>query len=292
MSTYDKYNIKASEVIKSTGRQETRIDLSLNINSSVDSGSITGTVVDNTGNPIGNATVKLNTANIEPYDHTNTNPQGKFIFPNVPAGSYLMGAIKEGYLLPNAISVSVVKNKATNVTITLLPDPNANKNIIFGIVRSNLDNSPVYQAQVQLYQKQAEEDIFIGVAPTNEYGQYFFTDLNDGEYYAKASKLSYLTTETGIIDVSQKEYSSLDISLLSDPQSNTGVICGIIIDESTGQPVNSAVVALYSISGGVETLIKLTRSSVEGKYLFGNILPGDYRVKSTLQIEANSGNGN
>lgn len=287
MSFYDKYNIEASEIISSVGREESQVNLSLTESPDIDSGSVAGTVLDTDGNPVPNAIVKLNTADLQPYDHTNTNPQGKFIFTNVPTGSYLTAAVKEGYLLPIAISLTVAKNKTTNITITISPDPNATKNIIFGIVNSNIDNQPIDQAHVALYQQQTgAEDVFLGMSSTNQSGQYYFVDLDDGVYYVKATKSGYYPTDSAPVDLSSKEYSSLDVSLVSDASANTGVICGIITDKATGLPIENSAVALYSISStGVETLIQLTKTSIEGKYLFGEILPGDYRVKATLQIE-------
>ncbi len=156
---------------------------------------------------------------------------------------------------------------------------------MYGIIKSNIDNLPIDEVNVQLYKKEDPEDLLIGVVSTNIHGQYFFADIDDGEYYLKVSKLGYYQTETSSLELSENEYTQLDISLISDPASNTGVICGIVTDNQSGLPVSGAVVALYSVSHEVETLIKLTRTSVEGKYLFGSILPGEYLVKSTLQVE-------
>lgn len=283
MAFYDEYVIEQSIEIESEGREETRTDLQLEVNADKEVGVVSGTVVDTEGNPVPNATVKLNTATIQPYAHTSTNAQGKFTITKVAAGSYLIAAIKEGYLLSTPISITVVQNKTTTVTIELASDPKANKNIVFGIVKSNINNNPVNQAVVQLYKKEAEENVYIGVSITNPQGQYLFINLDDGDYFVSASKIGYITTETLPINVSGKQYLPQDVILTSDPSANTGVICGIITDKATGLPVPNALVALYSIVGEVETIMKLTETNVEGKYLFGDIETGKYRIKSTVQ---------
>lgn len=90
-----------------------------------------------------------------------------------------------------------------------------------------------------------------------------------------------------LFNISSKEYIPQDVILTSNSKANTGVICGIITDKSTGLPVPNALVVLYTISGETEKITKLTRTNIEGKYLFGNIETGNYRIKSTVQsIEA------
>jgi 5-hydroxyisourate hydrolase-like protein (transthyretin family) len=282
----DEYKIKASEKVRMSNREEIRINLELEKNPEKNTGTVRGTIVDNDGNPIGGATVKLCYAStLDPFNHTNTNPQGNYIFNNVPVGSYQIAAIKDGYEMPLAISLSVVKNKATQVDITLVPNPNANKNIIYGIVKSNVDNLPVKDAIAQLYKVASPEDELFATASTNKQGQYFFVDVDNGDYYVKVTKLGFYSTDSAQITVTEKEYVPVDISLVSDPSSNTGTICGVITDEETNLPVENASVALYEITGDTETLIKLTKTSVEGKYIFGNIVRGSYRIKSTVQEE-------
>lgn len=283
MAFYDEYVIEQSIEIQSEGREETRTDLQLEVNADKDVGVVTGTVVDTEGNPIPNATVKLNTAAIQPYAHTTTNVEGKFTISKVAEGSYLIAAIAEGYLLSTPISITVVKNKQTTVTIELASDPNANKNIVFGVVKSSSSSTPIDQVVVQLYRKEAEENVYIGVSITNPQGQYLFINLDDGDYFVSASKIGYITTDTQPINVSGKQYLPQDVMLTADPSANTGVICGIITDKATELPVPNALVALYSIDGEVENIVKLTQTNIEGKYLFGDITTGSYRIKSTVQ---------
>lgn len=281
MTSYDKYQIAHSDEFISEGRQENHIDLELEENANKNVGVITGTVLTSNKDPVPNATVKLNTADFKPYTHTNTNVIGKFTLTSIPAGSYVIAATKEGYTLANPISITVRKNKKTDVDIIIDTDPNANKNIIFGIVKS--ENIPIENAFVQLYKREEAEDIYIGMSVTNKSGQYLFIDLDDGSYYIKSSKIGYYDAQSQTTAINDKEYYPLDIFLIPDTASNTGVICGTIIDNITKEPINNALVALYSIEDTVEILIQITRSNIEGKYLIGNIPSGKYRIKSTVQ---------
>jgi acetyl esterase/lipase len=62
----------------------------------VDSGTITGTVVNGAGEPIAGATVLVATRTGTPYD-TQTNTQGEYTLSGVPAGQYVPAAIAPGY---------------------------------------------------------------------------------------------------------------------------------------------------------------------------------------------------
>jgi protocatechuate 3,4-dioxygenase beta subunit len=112
-----------------------------------------------------------------------------------------------------------------------------------------------------------------------------------GNYYVAVAKLGYFTNESATINVTTNEFIGSDVTLVADEQSNTGTISGFITDQSSGLPIQNAGVALYSVTGTtptqVETVIATTRTNATGRYLFANVSPGTYRVKSTKQeVEA------
>lgn len=174
-------------------------------------------------------------------------------------------------------------NKVTNVTIDLTPDPEASLNVVYGIIRSTIDESPLENAVVNLYSN-TEPPTLIITATTNVRGQYFFGLIPAGEYYVTASKLGYYNNQSAMIDLTTNEFVPSDISLIADPLSNTGTISGFIKDQS-GQPIENAGVALYKIENGIESIIDTTRTNVSGKYLFTNVNPCTYLIKSTKQEE-------
>lgn len=288
MPLADIYVIKASEPVEVTGREENNISMALESSDSVNGGTVTGIVKDSTGTPVSNAAVKLCLPDLSTFKHSKTSSDGKYSFNNIPVGSYLITAKKDAYLLPPAISVSVNANRTTTVDITLEDDPFADKNVIFGIIQNSTGNAPIDSVFAHLYERVNGVEEYKGYSKTNDVGQYFFTQLDDGTYYIKASKEGFFTAESADLELSSKEYSKVDMSLTEDPDSNTGIICGVITDKDTGSIIADCDVALYEINGDEETLISIMHTNQAGQYLFGGIKSGKYRIKATLQIETSS----
>jgi hypothetical protein len=138
-----------------------------------------------------------------------------------------------------------------------------------------------------LFEETTPEPTLIGSGLTNDRGQYIFGLIPSGNYHISVAKLGYLPNQSATINVTPNEFIDSDVTLLVDTQSNTGTISGIVSDQVTGNPIAGAGVALYLITGTVpneiETIIATTRTNAGGRYLFANINPGTYRVKSNKQ---------
>ncbi|MEA4971643.1 hypothetical protein SDC9_100243 [bioreactor metagenome] len=283
MAFKELYNLGYSPTFEVTGREELTENLNLTLNPMATSGILSGTVTSG-GTGLEGATVKVYDVNDNPIEHTNTGGNGQFAIANLPIGSYKVTAIKAGYLLPLTTPITIQQNKTTTVSIVLTQDPDKNLNILFGIIRSTVGETPIESAVVSLYSNSPEPTLVI-TAETNDNGQYIFGLIPAGEYYITASKLGYFTNQTAMITLTTNSYVVSDISLIADAVSNTGTISGFIKDLSTGQPIANAGVALYSIVGGSEMVVSSTRTNVSGKYLFANVNPGSYLIKSTKQEE-------
>jgi hypothetical protein len=287
MAFIDLYNVAYSQTVNLTGREEITENISLTTSLIVNSGSLRGTVTNASGIAIIGATVKVYDVNDNPIEHANTGGNGQYIIANLPAGSYKVTAIETGYLLPTVIPVSIQENKTSTLNIVLTLDPEATLSVIYGIIRSNLGGVPLEAATVALFQETTPEPTLIGSGLTNDRGQYIFGLIPSGDYHISAVKLGYLPNQSSTINVTSNEFIDSDVTLLADSQSNTGTISGIVSEELTGNPVADAGVALYSVTGTVpnevETVIATTRTNAGGRYLFANIGPGTYRVKSNKQ---------
>lgn len=284
MAFRELYNLGYTPTFDMTGRQEITENLNLAANPTAASGILSGTVTSG-GSGLAGATVKVYDVNDNPVEHTNTGGNGQFTIPNLPVGSYKVTAIKNGYLLPLTTPFSIQANKTTNVTIDLTADPEASLNVLYGIIRTTVDETPLQNAVVTLYSNTTPDPTLIISASTNDMGQYIFGLIPAGEYYIIATKLGYYRNETALINLTANEFVSSDISLIADSLANTGTISGFIKELDSGQPIADAGVALYSVAGGVETVVDTTRTNVSGKYLFTNVSPGTYLVKSTKQEE-------
>ena len=284
MAFKELYNLEYSPTINVTGREELTVNLDLTPSPMATSGILSGTVTSG-GSGLAGATVKVYDVNDNPIEHTNTGGNGQFTIANLPVGSYKVTAIKDGYLLPLTTPISIQQNKTTTVTIALTPDPAVNLSVLYGIIRATAGEIPLENAVVSLYSNTLPEPTLIITAATNDKGQYIFALIPTGEYYITASKLGYYTNQTALISLTTKEFVESDVSLIADSESNTGTISGFIKELSTGQPIADAGAALYSIVGGIETVIDITRTNVSGKYLFTNVNSGTYLVKATKQEE-------
>ncbi|KRF47275.1 collagen-binding protein [Bacillus sp. Soil531] len=285
MAIIEPFNLQPSPLITINGRNEESANFNLQANLSTDAGNIQGIVQRPDGTPIPLATVKLFTSNNVPFEHTNSNPAGRFVFPQVPIGSYLITASEPTFLTPLRIAVTVSKNKNSDVTITMQSDPDGNKNALFGIVKNSTNNAPLQDATVQLFRVVGTESESLGIVSTNSQGQYLFANLIDGSYFINASKTGFLSNQSTPVSISGREFAPSDIGIAVDPDANTGTIHGFVTDSSNNSPINNAIVALYSVSNGIERIIDITKTNAAGLYLFGDVISGTYRVKATVQIE-------
>lgn len=284
MASIELYNLGYSSTFDVTGREELTENLNLTENPVATSGILAGTVTSD-GSGLSGATVKIYDVNDNPVEHTNTGGNGQFTIANIPIGSYKITAIKDGYLLPLTIPFTIQQNKTTTVTIDLTADSEASLNVLYGIIRTTVDETPIENAVVNLYSNTTPDPTLIINALTNDNGQYIFGLVPAGEYYITSTKLGFYTNQTALINLTTNEFVSSDISLIADPLANTGTISGFIKELASGQPIEDAGVALYSVVNEVETLVDTTRTNVSGKYLFTNVSPGTYIVKSTKQEE-------
>ncbi|MGG3573431.1 carboxypeptidase-like regulatory domain-containing protein [Bacillus gobiensis] len=285
MAITDSYNLQPSPPITLNGHEEATSNFQLQASPPTSEGNISGTVRHPDGTAIPFATVKLFDANGVPFEHTNSNPAGQFIFPRIPVGSYFITASEPTFLIPNRLSVTVLANRTTTVPITMQVDPNAARNAIFGIVRTSTNNQPIEDVTVELFRITGNTTEMIGIVDTNAQGQYLFTELENGNYFITVSKPGFLSNGSPQVAVADRDFAPIDIILVEDPDANTGTISGIITDGSTGSALPNATVALYSITNGIESIIDITKTTTGGLYLFGDLPPGTYRVKATVQVQ-------
>jgi 5-hydroxyisourate hydrolase-like protein (transthyretin family) len=285
MAITESYNLQPSPLFTVNGREEVTADFQLQASATIDQGVLSGIVRLPDGTRLPQATVKLFSSTGIPFEHVTSNEAGRFIFPTVPTGSYFITASLPTYLTPVRIPVSIVRNRNTEVTINMERDPNGTRNAIFGIVRNSVTNQEITNATVQLFRTNGTERVEVGTVTTNNQGQYIFANLPDGSYSVSASSVGYFSNEGATVTVANRDFASNDVLLVQDPRTNIGTVSGIITSAVNNQPLANAIVALYSVTNGVEQIIDITKTNAGGLYLFGDVPSGTYRVKATVQVE-------
>ena len=284
MLIIDQYDLKASVQFPITGTEEVTKNLQLTASTASGTGIVTGTVTSG-GTPVEGATVKIFDINDNPIAHQITNPQGKYTIPDIVAGSYKITATKLTYLTPNTIPFSVVANRPTTIDIALTLDPDASKNALYGIIRQAVVLTPLQGATVNIFQVVGGVQTLALTTVTNSNGQYFGPRLVTGDYVVVANKSGYEQSESAPITLTGTDIEPLDLNLQVNTVQNVGTVGGIINDQTTLLPIANALVALYLVVGGAETIVQIVKTNAGGRYLFGNITAGNYIVKAIAQTD-------
>ena len=80
------------------------------------------------------ATVKVFDSAGMPYQHTLTDPSGRYTITDLPEGSYTVAAAKEGYLLSPASGVALSAGSTQDVPLLLTPEPTLSLGAIAGVL--------------------------------------------------------------------------------------------------------------------------------------------------------------
>ena len=112
---------------------ENRSDLALSPNPDVNKSTVLCIVQDG-GDTITNALVKVLTISGDPVDHQFTNAVGESVSNQIPAGTYLVVVSAPGYITSTPVTVNLPNTTGVAVNVTLLPDPSAAQNTVYGLV--------------------------------------------------------------------------------------------------------------------------------------------------------------
>lgn len=279
----DLLSLQYSQIFNIEGIQEANIDLELPL-SPVSSGTVYGVVTDGT-NPIPGAVVKLFDSAGQPYQHTLTDSIGAYSLSDIPAGTYSVAAVAEGYRLSDAVGVTLATGATMQADLICAADATLTLGAIAGVltVQNALGlSTPLGGGKITL---KSLDGTTIATTYTAGDGEFAFYDLADGTYTLIASADGYLPASSMTAVIVGGSIVNLSLSMLADARTYSGTVSGIIRN-SAGQPVAGCFVGLYETVkiGDVtqERLIAVTKTNTAGKYLFGNVLGGNYMVKAKL----------
>lgn len=273
-------SLQYSEQFGIQGIQEANIDLEPPP-APASSGTVYGTVTDGTA-PIPNATVKLFDSAGMPYKHTLTDGTGAFSMTDIPAGTYTLAAVAEGYRLSDAAGVTLTAGATMQADLVCTQDISLNLGAIAGVLTVG-GLTPLGGAKITLQNAAGET---LATTYTADDGEFAFYDLADGSYLLLSSADGYLPASTMTAVIVGGSIVNLTMSMVEDARTYSGTVSGIIRD-SAGKTVAGCFVGLYeTVQDGTavkERLVAVTKTNDAGKYLFGGVTGGNYLVKAKLE---------
>lgn len=280
----DLLGLKYSQNFSIAGLEEANIDLNLSPAAEIFS-TLIGIVTDGQ-NPIPNATVKVFDSNGMPYKHTLTDENGNYTISELPAGTYSVGAVKDGYRLSNTQGVTLNNSDTIKIDLVCIADETLNLGAIAGILHlNNADGtkSPLGGVKITL-----NDTINTAIATTYtaDDGEFAFYDIADGVYNLIATAEGYTADSVIAATITNGSISNVDMTMTVDSRTYSGTVSGIIRDD-TGKVVSNCFVGLYKVitlADGTkrEVLVATTKTNQAGKYMFGEVGGGEYIVKAKM----------
>lgn len=276
--TQDLLQLQYSQNFPISGMQEDDINLTLPPVPTA-TATVFGTVTDGT-DPIPDATVKLFDSLGAPYQHTVTDENGAYTLEGIPAGTYTVAGVKDGYLLSDGAGVVLSSGDTTQVNLVCTQDASLALGTIAGVVQTlvNLVQTPLSGAKISLLNAASE---VVATTYSVDDGEFAFYDLADGAYTLIASAAGYITTAPMAVTILDGSIANVVLSMTVDSRTYNGTVSGIIRDQN-GNAVAGCFVGLFQVAAGQELLIATTKTNTDGKYLFGGVTSGEYLVKAKM----------
>lgn len=227
--------------------------------------TVKGLVLDEDGNPVSNALVKIYDEDGNEVAQVWTDENGEYTIPIYEDGSYQVVATIPGYGDIEQVTIDENWNNDNVLEMTLEPMLTAQ-----GVVKTE-DGSPAGNVDIEL---KDENGNVIYSGKTDENGYYQFPLEDDQTYTALATDGMLSGKEVFTTNDSYNSLEDKDIVLASGT-----FVEGIVLDED-GNPVSGATVNLYDDQGN---LIASTMTDENGEYHFD--LKNDENYQIIAQTE-------
>lgn len=280
----DLLSLRYSQNFAIEGLQEANVDLELPP-ASAQTATVFGVVTDGSL-PVADATVKRFDSAGLPFMHTLTDASGAYSITGIPAGTYSLGAVKDGYRLSDAVGVTLSSSATTQMDLALQADATLALGAIAGVL-SAVDLTgkvtPLGGAKISLRDTLGAE---VAVTYTAADGEFAFYDIADGVYTLMASAEGYQAVAPVTATILGGSIANVEMSMTVDLRTYNGTVSGLIRN-GAGQEVAGCFVGLYRVvtDAGVtrEQLVSVTKTNAAGKYMFGGVGAGEYLVKAKLE---------
>lgn len=280
----DILKLNVSQTFTLANNNEADINLNLSLPQIDTNGSVRGTIYDTTlltGSVVAGATVKVFLADGTPYAHTVSSTDGTYAISDLPMGIYTIAAVKDGNYLSASVPLTISSPTSVEINLALINNEVAKQNIIYGILTDSVTNLPLNDVKVSLYSVVGDIKTLVSSTVSIADGEYILDKIIDGNYELIFEKTGYQTSEINNVALTGGTMFNATTTLTSTTGDINNTVSGIIKTD-LGVIVPNAFVGLYQILNGVETLVSTTYTNAEGKYMFGNVLDGEYLVKAKL----------
>jgi len=218
----------------------------------------------------------------KPIAHTVTDNKGKFIFENIfSPGEYKVIATAVEYKVSKVYRLKLESRKPASIFIWLEVSNYVNLATIYGVVYNEV-NLELANAKI-LITDYDKPEICEAFTQTNADGEFLVFGLKPKKYWISASKEGYFLPQKISFELTLNEISCVNLILYPDVSSADGTISGKV--DYYGQHVPNAVVALYKVEEKGHVLVATKETNESGFYLFPNVEPGKYLVKSKMDID-------
>lgn len=274
MTIRENFFLGRSDTFNLPANSENQTNLTLSPNPNIFDGFVIGIVLSG-GLPVDNALIKVLTPAGDPVAHVFSNANGFFSTPPLNQSVYEVVASAPGLLTSSPVTVNINVPTAVYITINMVTDPRASLNTLYGLVINSGDGARIGNATVGLTTLAGDP---VATTLTDDQGQYLLCEIGNGSYQVNAEKAGFQVSAPIPVTVGGSQLSRTNITLASDVDIRA-TVQGFILDQDS-VPIAGACVGLYSVSGGVETMIKVGNTNSNGFYLFGGLDQGQYLVKA------------
>lgn len=176
---------------------------------------------------------------------------------------------------------TLVDNNEANINLNLAPPTVTTEGTITGTVYDTtlLTGAVVPGATVKVF---TTDGTSYAHTITDINGQYTISDLPMGIYTIAAVKDGNYLSQDLPLTISSTLPVTIDLVLTNNESITKNIVYGIVDDNLTNSPIDNVTVSLYQIVDGEKVLVSTTTSIADGKYMFGNVVEGQYVVKSKL----------
>lgn len=248
--------------------------------------SISGTVTDALENRLADSIIQIYDKDKIPLDAYQTDDDGKYAINTLKVNeTYYISAIAENRKISDLVEINLKEGVDKIIDFTL--DESINVNTISGVIYSKQGDATTKSgAVITLLRYEGDKLRVYAITFSNQNGTYMLTDVKPGKYVIRVTALGYSAIEQETQIDSDGEIKALDFTLSRQPINSKAFIHGVIYDENK-KPLKNADVILYkAVSDVILEPISLEKTNELGEYIFVDVSPGNYRVLSNNNSNA------